>query len=417
MDLAKPTQPRRFPSWTQLSLLLVIAVVVATFVGLPRLRAGLPELDGDAAWFGTVERGPMTISVRAPGRLVPEQERWITAPAEGVVERMVAEPGDALLGPELLLLLANPELEREVDDAELALRSERAAAAALEARLANELLDLRASLHSITTDLREAELRSVRNESLHAAGLIAELELELGRLEVEELQGRRELENERLAVRRRSQKTEQEAQRIRIEQAETVLADLRRDVAGLQVRASVAGVVTEIVPEVGSRVRLGDPLIKVMDPSRLRVELDVPQARAADIVVGQTVLIDTRQAMSRGRVRRIDPSVQDGIVRVDVDPTEDLTSDARAAMRVDGTIEIEELGEVLRTRRPRDARENGRMVVYRLDESGQEAERVDVRLGRLSLRDVQVLAGLAVGDRIILSDTSQFGGADRIRIR
>ena len=193
---------------------------------------------------------------------------------------------------------------------------------------------------------------------------------------------------------------------------------LSRELRSLQVRVADAGIVTEIVAEVGSRLTRGERLAKVIDPERLRAELEVPQVRARDIRVGQIATIDTRNARIRGVVTRIDPSVQDGVVLVDVDPEEPLPAEARAELRVDGTIVIEELGSVLQLRRPTDARENAALGLFRIEPNDPTlAQRIPVELGRLSVNTVEVLAGLGEGDRVILSDTSQFSDVDRIRLR
>lgn len=416
MDIRR--QPGRRRLWIILAVAAAIVGVAAltAFGALARIGKIAPEIDGDVIWVGTVERGPMAIEVRAPGRLIPEEERWVTAPAEGVVEDVRVKPGDTVEPGSVLIRLRNPALRRELLESELTIRAERASASAFETRLENELLDLEASVAGLYADLREAELRSSTDERLNADGLVSSFDLEVGRFRAEEMRRRHEIEQQRLERRHASFATEQAAAQARVERAEALGDYLRREVDSLTVRAETAGIVTEVASRVGSRVQLGEQLARIIDPARLRAQLDVPQSRAREVGVGQTVLIDTRGSHVEGVVSRIDPSVREGVVLVDIDLVEPLPAGARAELRVDGLIRVEQLGDVLHVRRPLDARESASIDLFRLDGS-DEAVRAHVELGRLSVNQAQVIAGLDEGDRVILSDTSNFSGADRIRIR
>ena len=115
-------------------------------------------------------------------------------------------------------------------------------------------------------------------------------------------------------------------------------------------------------------------------------------------------------------VSRIDPSVQNGTVTVDVHLTSEMPKGARSDLSVDGTIQLEKLDNVLYVGRPVHGQENSTIGLFKYDETGQYANRVQVRLGKSSVNTIEILDGLKEGDKVILSDTSQFDNADRIRI-
>ena len=58
-----------------------------------------------------------------------------------------------------------------------------------------------------------------------------------------------------------------------------------------------------------------------------------------------------------------------------------------------------------------------RLSVFKLTDGGDEAVRVIVKFGRASAQNIEVLEGLKVGDRIILSDTSAWDGVEKIRLK
>ena len=118
-----------------------------------------------------------------------------------------------------------------------------------------------------------------------------------------------------------------------------------------------------------------------------------------------------------GRVQRIDPAAHNGTVTVDVQLEGQLPQGARPDLSVDGTIELERLDNVLYTGRPATGGgAQGTVTLFRVEPDGRTAVRVPVKLGRTSVSTVEVVEGLHEGDTVILSDTSQWDGFDRLRL-
>ena len=133
-------------------------------------------------------------------------------------------------------------------------------------------------------------------------------------------------------------------------------------------------------------------------------------------MIGQLVVVDTRNGVVEGKVTRIDPAVVEGTVQVDVEITGKLPRGARPDQSVDGTIEIERLSNVVYTGRPAYGQPNSTITLFKLVEEGEYAIQVPVELGSTSVNAVEIVQGLAPGDEVILSDTSAWDDNDRIRL-
>jgi len=166
----------------------------------------------------------------------------------------------------------------------------------------------------------------------------------------------------------------------------------------------------------GQRIPAGTPLAKATQPWRLKAELKIAETQAKDIVVGQNAQIDTRNGIIPGKVSRIDPAVINGTRVVDVRLIGALPSGAVPDLSVDGTIEIENLSDVVYVGRPVFGQPNSTITLFKVDPDGKGATRVPVKLGRTSVSTIEVVDGLRVGDRVILSDMSAWDGHDRIRL-
>ncbi|MGB2985677.1 MAG: HlyD family efflux transporter periplasmic adaptor subunit [Phycisphaerae bacterium] len=399
-----------------LAVVALVAIVVIT-MGLSRLEPAAPSVERETVWLDTVKRGPMLREVRGTGNLVPEVIWWIPASTGGRVERILVLPGTTVDADTVLLELSNAELELDAVDAEWRLKSTEAELDSLEVTLRNELLSLQASVARIGADYHEALLRQDIEQELYDDGLISERNLKLAQVRVEELAKLNEIEQKRLALNEASQEARLAAQRARVEQARALHNLKRAQVESLKVTAGTAGVLEQMPIEVGQRVTPGMIMAKVTDPKSLKAVVRIPETQARDVLPGQVASIDTRTAVVPGRVMRIDPAVTEGTVAVDVALDGELPKGARPDLTIVGTIEIERLDDVLYVGRPVFGQAHSTIGLFRLADDGVHAMRAQVQVGRTSVNTIEIIKGLDVGDRVILSDMSRWDAVDRVRLK
>jgi HlyD family secretion protein len=216
----------------------------------------------------------------------------------------------------------------------------------------------------------------------------------------------------------KSNETRLAAQRAEVASRRTFAALKQRDLKSLTVRAGMNGVLQAIAVDVGQRVPRSTNLARVVDPKRLKAELRIPEAQTSDLRAGLIAKIDTRNGIIPGVITRIAPAAQNGTVTVDVRLDGALPVGARPDMTVDGVIEIERLDAVLHVGRPAAAELSGELSLYRVSADGARAERVAVKLGRVSATEVEIVGGeLKVGDKVVLSETSAWGDHAQVRLR
>ncbi len=233
----------------------------------------------------------------------------------------------------------------------------------------------------------------------------------------QQLAVRVQLEHERTKNTADAEAARLAAQMSKVEQQKALYKLRLSQLDALHVRAGIDGVLQLVPVEVGQRVTPGTNLAQVSDPKKLKAEVKIAETQAKDVAIGQKATIDTRNGLVQGHVSRIDPSVQNGTVTVDVMMDGPLPSGARPDLSVDGTIEIENLKDVLYVGRPVHGQSDSTISLFKLVDDGNEAVRVNVKLGRSSVNTIEVLQGLKVGDKVILSDMSQWDNVDRVQLR
>jgi HlyD family secretion protein len=410
-DVAAKKRKRRIITISAITL----GVILAT-IGLSRLKPAVPTVDRSTVWIDTVKRGPMVRQVRGLGTLVPEDIRWIPANTEGRVEKIIVWPGTHVESDKTILELTSPELEQAARDAELQATAAEAELTTLRATLQRGLLDQEATTAKAKSDYEQAKMERETNDQLAKNGLIADLQYKTSKVKEAELANRNEIEQKRLSFAHDSIDPQLASKQAAVDQAKQ-LARLKLDqVEALHVRAGMSGVLQQLPVQIGQRVKVGDNLARVADPTKLKAQVKIAETQAKDIQIDQKAEIDTRNGVVKGHVIRVDPAVEQGTVTVDVAIDGELPKGARPDLSVDGTIELERLNDVTYVGRPAFGQENNTVGIFKLVAGSTEAVRTAVKLGKSSVNTIEIVNGLQPGDQVILSDTSAWDSHERIRL-
>jgi RND family efflux transporter MFP subunit len=416
MDIPREQFARRRRIRRIIYLGVGLVAIAALTLALNRLKPAAPSVDKATVWVDTVKRGPLLIEVRGLGTLVPEELIVIPSTTDARVARRLLLPGSVLKPDTVIFELSNPEVEQAALDAEYQLKGAQAQYNSLKAQLESTLMDQKATAATIQSDYTEAKLTAEKDEELARLGLGAELNVKVSKAKADSLTTKNEIEKERLTVSAASVKAQLEEQQAKVEQARALYELKKSQVEALRVRAGVDGVLQELEVEVGQKVGAGTTLAKVVQPTKLKAELKIPETQAKDVLIGQEASVDTRNGVIPGQVMRVDPAVQNGTVAVDVKLEGALPKGARPDLSVEGTIEIENLRDVVYVGRPAFGQPNSTVGIFKLDEDGKGANRVQVKLGRSSVNTMEIEEGLQPGDKVILSDMSAWDAFNRIRL-
>ena len=418
MDIKRPPKSK-IKKKIRMAILVVVGLAALGGItyGLAKLKPAAPTLDRATAVIETVKRGEMIRDVRGNGTLVPEVIRWVPAPAQGRVEKINLQAGVEVDPSTVLVELSNPQMQQQATDAIFQVQAAEADAENLKVRLESDTMTQKAAIATINAQYSQAKLQLDADEILYKQGLIAELQIKISRVSVQDLANRLKVEQERLAVSARSTRAQLNAASSRLQQLR-VLATLRQqEVENLKVRAGTAGVLQQVSVQVGQQVEPGFNIARVADPTSLKAVLRVAETQISGVRIGQPVLVDTRNGIIQGKVSRIDPAAREGTFEIDASLIGPLPPSARPDLSVDGTIELERLPDVLKVGRPTSGQAFQTIKLFVLTPDGTEAEHRTVKLGANSVSQIQILEGLREGEQVIISDTQQYDSYDRIRIR
>jgi HlyD family secretion protein len=422
MDIARPDI--KLKKKRQMFVYAGVAVVVlaVAVVLVSRLKPAAPPVDRSAIWMDTVKRGPLIRQVRgSTGTLVPREDSILLIPAltDATVVRIRVLPGAKVTPDTIILDLADPQLNQQLLSAKLAEEQAEADYRSLRSQLESALMDKRTTAAQIDADYQTDKTQADTDAQLCKLGVESGLVCGASKNKFDQLAAQKKISTEQLQVNEKAIEVQMASAQSKIDQAKTLVDLYQKQTAALQVKAGIAGEDAALPNgpmSVGTHVPAGTPVAEVIQLDKLKAALQIAETQAHDIQLGQPASIDTHNGIVPGHVSRIDPTVLNGTRTVDVQLDGPLPPGAVPNLSVDGTIDLERMGDVLQVGRPALGNENSTLSLFRVDPDGKYAERVPVKVGRASVNTIQVLEGLKEGDTVVLSDMSRYDNVDRVRL-
>ena len=417
MDIARPEAKRKKKIRRTIYIAAAVVLIPLVTYALSKLKPAAPTVDSATVWTDTVKRGPMLREVRGLGTLVPETIRLIPAATDGQVVQRNLLPGTPLKADTVILEMSNPELQQTALDAEYQMKGAEANLEQTKALLQNQLMDKRTQAASISSMYHTAVLDKDTNQQLAANGLVSDLIYKKSQVVAEELAKQDELAQKEVETFSNSIASQVAVQQATVDEKRAMYNLKKSQLDQLKIRPGIDGVLQELDVEVGQKVTQGTVLARVAQPTHLKAQLKIAETQAKDITIGQKASVDTHNGIIAGHVMRIDPAVVNGTVTVDVALDGELPQGARPDLSVEGTIELERLADVLYVGRPVHGEANSTVGLFKVVDDGGAAVRVQVQLGRTSVNTVEIVKGLQIGDKVILSDMSAWDNYDRVQLK
>jgi HlyD family secretion protein len=390
------------------AIIFLMVAAGVTFAGyrIAQLEPAAPSVEFATLWPDTVKRGPMVRDVKGIGTLVPEEIVWIPAKSDGQVEKVLHRSGEQVQANTVLVVLSNPDMDLQSRDLDWQIKQAEAGLADLRVKLKSQRYDAEAAVRRTETSMEQAALNMDKKQQLFNLQLEPEINVKDAVANWKQARNTYDAERQKLDILQDSQNAQLDSAKVQVDKLKDGWERKKQQVRELVIRAGTDGVLQEINLQVGQRITPGTVLAKVARPQNLKAELKISETQAKDILLGQRASIDTRNGIIPAHVVRIDPNVVNGTRTVDCKLDGPLPSGAVPDASVDGTIEFERLEDVLYIGRPVFGQPNSQVSLFKVSPDGKTANRVTVKLGRGSVTAIEVVEGLNVGDKVILSDMS-----------
>ena len=412
----RPLPNSRRVRWLRLGIPLVLLGAAAVWL-VPRVGSWMSaerSVEAGRLRYGIVVRGDLERDLSVQGRIVAAFHPTTFSPTAGIVSLRV-RAGETVQEGQILADVASPAVESLLLQEQSKLASAEAALDRQKIEAKQQRLVNRQAVDLAALELEAAQRAMHRAEQSRTEGIINDVEFETA----EDALRRAEL-----GLRHAKEDADLEAETLDFEiaiagrdiQRQRLIAEeLQRRVDELSVRAPVAGLVSRVDVNESDAVREGQALVTVVDLSAFEIEVSIPESYADEIGAGTPVEIRLEGGLHPGKLRSISPEVQSGQVRGIVAFDGDGPVGLRQNQRVSTRLILESRSDVLKVDRGPFLEADGGRRAYRVD--GDTAMLQDIRVGATSVNEIEIVSGLQEGDRIIVSDTARFDGAERLYLR
>jgi HlyD family secretion protein len=406
----------RASPWVRHRKLLI--VILAAALGLGALIAIMLRYSGAGASvdrsrlsIATVERGSFVRDIAADGQVVAAVSPTLYANALGTVTLKV-HAGDAVSKGQVLAVLDSPDLTAKLSQEEATLVSLRIdwQRATLDAE--QKLLQLRDAFNQAQVDQKTAQRELDRSRKAYELGSYTELQALKAQDALEKAQFAFEQAKMNYESQPRQNHFDIDSKKALFDRQQYLVADLKRQVDGLNVRSPVDGQVGQVQVADRASVAKDAPLLTVVDLSALEVEIKVTESLARDLRTGMSADLEGGGRHWQGVVSGVSPEVVAGEVTARLRFGSEKPAGLRQSQRLSVRILIDKRDNVLMVDRGAFVDQEGGGFAYLVH--GNVAERRPVRLGASSIAKVEILDGLAPGDQIVTSGTDAFNGAERV---
>lgn len=359
----------------------------------------------------------MICRVDGLGSLVPADVRWLSAGTDGHIDQIFLLPGAHVKPGTVILQLSNPDLDRQIIDAELAMKKSEAELANLRVQLQAQLLNEKAVEAQLESDATQAKLESDRDAALLKAQLGTEMNAKISSAKAASLATRLQIERERVGISAEARQAQLTAKQAEVSQMQALYSLRTEQKQALMVRAGMTGILEEISIGLGQQVGPGTILARVANSARLMARIHIPEGQASNIEMNQPASVTLQDHSYPAKVFHIDPNVENGTVTVDLKFTGAQPREARTDLSASGSIDVDNIPRTTFVKWPLQTHAGAPLSLFKLSEDGNQATRVDVTLGRTSDDSVQIAQGLQPGDRIIVSDMSSWHHYQHLQIK
>lgn len=353
-----------------------------------------------------VLHGDLEVLVEGYGTLRSDKQQLLSSRTRAMVKEIVLKPGAEVTKNSVIVLLENPELQREAENAQQALAQVNANLRQLKLNQKTTLLNESEKMEEALGFYEKAKLIRIAYDKLAKSGVMPSIKYQEVVVDEQQWAKRKELLAQRITQLTLVHKEEVNIELERIKQYKGLLASAQARLQSLEVRAGIDGVLQRLSVELGQSLDVGQEIALIGSVSDLVALIRVPQNQAQSVEIGQKVIVSTRSDKIDGVVFRIDPVVDNNTVEIEVTLPAHLPQSARPQLNVDATIIADALVDITYIRRPNTVHSNSRAELYRLHDDQKYADRQSLKFGRRAGDYIEVLAGARVNDLFIVSDLS-----------
>ncbi|MDR8522586.1 efflux RND transporter periplasmic adaptor subunit [Shewanella fidelis] len=364
--------------------------------------------------FATLERGTLVRDIPTTGKIVAANAPVLYSPEQGSVT-LIAKPGDTVAQGDIVASIESHKLTNNLKQQQALLEGMRSSLerARLDAR--RQQLKAQQTLDMAKVDLEAADRESRRGDQLIESKLISKIDFEKSKDDLQKAKLLFAHAGQEAQLMKDTLSFELKNTALEVQRQALVVNELERQVAALNIKAPVAGIIGNWLTEQKARIAQSQPILTVVDLSAFEAELAVPESYADELGIGMAVELSFGSVMVMGELASISPEVRNREVTARVRFEQSDSLQLRQNQRLSARVLLEHRPNVLMVKRGAFVTSGGGQQVYVMHDD--IAEKTAIQLGARSMSHIEVIQGGEVGDVWVTSSIEPFNKAEQVLVR
>ena len=388
-----------------------VAGVIVVSVLISLMRVGVEEKD---LVFSTVDKGVIEVSVSASGKVVPAFEEIINSPINSRILEIYKKGGDSVeIGTPILKLdlqSTETQYQKLLDEEQMRRYKLDQLRVNSQTKLSDMAMQIKVSAMKLSR--MKVELRNEHYLDSLGAGTTdkvrqAELSYNVAQLEYEQLQQQFKNEQEVAAA-------ELKVQDFNIFRKS--LAEMKRTFEDAQIRSPRKAILTFINNQIGAQISQGEQVAVISDLSHFKVEGEIADTYGDRVSAGGKAIVKIGSDKLEGTVSSVTPLSKNGVISFSVQLKEDNHRRLRSGLKTDVYVMNAVKEDVMRIANGSFYVGRGEYELFVCDSDSELVKR-KVQLGDSNFEYVEVLSGLKLGDRVVVSDMNSYKNKNKLKLK
>lgn len=399
----------RFHLLGVIALLTLIIYLIVVSTGPSRQRQ-----NKDNILISEVKNDKFLEYLDLEGIAQPKLTVKLNSPESGLVERIIADDGNLLKQGDTILVLTNPELIKTIEDEYDELEKQRISHREKLLQMEQKTSELKRNTIKTIYDLNKLSKQHELDKEEYAIGIKSKAQLDISTDEYNYNQ-----KNARFLL----QELQQDSVK-NIYQRDLLKNDMEREerkylrsksrLEDLIVRAPINGQLSFLSVIPGERVNVGSNIGELKDMTELKIIASISEYYIDRITLGLSATITYNDEKYAMIISKINPEVKDRNFEIDLLFVDKIPDNIRIGKTYRIQIELGQSENALVINKGNFYQSTGGQWIFRLNKNGDKATKVNVVVGRQNPQQYEILEGLEIGDKVIISGYDNFGDVQEL---
>jgi HlyD family secretion protein len=407
--------------WSTKKILTIAGVtaLVALLAGSYYFTSGKSRLnvDTERITISEIKKGIFQENIPVNGIVLPVTTIYLDATEGGRVEEKYVEDGAIMTKGQPILRLSNTDLELSLSNQETQVFNVLTQMQISKNNADQNTITRLNQMAEVDNAVKEAERVYNVNRKLYAQKAIGSQEYKSSENLWNYQKTRKDLTTDILKKDSLSNRQQIAQMQQSYERMQNALQLMRKKVGDLVVRAPVDGQLTSLDAEIGQSKNKGERLGQIDVLSGFKVRVDIDEHYISRIFTGLNGSFTFAGKDYRLTIKKVYTQVANGRFQVDMEFEGEVPKGIRRGQTLQIRLALSDEKQALLLPKGGFYQQTGGNWIYKLNDAGTVAYKVDIQLGMQSPDNYEVLSGLQPGDKVITSSYENYGNMQELILK